>query len=117
MFNNVEVSVADLPGATLGLATHDSIVLDTNAAGHGWFIDATPLDDAEFNSGSQLSTLDTQPHMDLLTVVMHELGHVAGLHDLYDAAAEDDLMLGWLAAGQRKTSLAASLADGAFTEF
>ena len=45
---------------------------------------------------------------------MHELAHVAGLDDLHDADAEDDLMYGWLEAGVRKTSLAASLADAIF---
>jgi hypothetical protein len=47
---------------------------------------------------------------------MHELGHVAGLDDLYEADAKDDLMYGWLEAGQRRTSLAASLADEAFSD-
>jgi hypothetical protein len=41
--------------------------------------------------------------MDLLTVVMHELGHTAGLADLYDVGAEDDLMYAWLEAGERRT--------------
>jgi hypothetical protein len=40
--------------------------------------------------------------MDLLTVVMHELGHTVGLEDLYDAEAEDDLMYAWLEAGERR---------------
>lgn len=43
---------------------------------------------------------------------MHELGHLAGLPDLYDAEDEDDLMYGWLAEGTRKTSLA----DEAFAD-
>jgi hypothetical protein len=47
---------------------------------------------------------------------MHELGHVAGLEDLHDADAADDLMYGWLDAGVRKTSLAASLADAALAD-
>ena len=48
---------------------------------------------------------------------MHELGHVAGLEDLYDDDAEDDLMYGWLEPGVRQTSLEASLADEAFAQF
>ncbi len=114
---SIDVSIADLPGAALGLASSRSITIDANAAGHGWFIDATPLDDSEFESGSGLSTLDSRPRIDLLTVVMHELGHAAGLEDLHDPAFEDDLMFATLEAGVRKTSLEGSLADAAFGDF
>ncbi len=40
--------------------------------------------------------------MDLLTVAMHELGHLLGLADLHDADLEDDLMLATLAPNQTK---------------
>jgi hypothetical protein len=30
---------ADLSGAAIGQTTSDKITLDTNAAGHGWYID------------------------------------------------------------------------------
>jgi hypothetical protein len=95
------VSIADLPGAMLGLATGNVITIDTNAAGYGWFIDPTPQDDSEFSVPH--STFRTPHSMDLLTVVMHELGHVAGLADLYDVEAEDDLMYALLKAGERRT--------------
>lgn len=49
LFSSVQVSVADLPGATLRLATGSTIVIDVNAAGYGWFIDATLMDDSEFS--------------------------------------------------------------------
>jgi titin len=101
MFSIVQVSIADLPGATLGLATDTSIVIDVNAAGYGWYIDPTPLDDSEF--GLPHSAFRTPQSMDLLTVVMHELGHTVGLEDLYDVDAEDDLMYAWLEAGQRRS--------------
>jgi CSLREA domain-containing protein len=115
LYSNVEIAIADLPGATLGLATHNSITIDTNAAGHGWFIDNTPLDDSEFDAS--LTDSVAPRGMDLLTVVMHELGHVAGLDDLYDEDFEDDLMYGWLESGIRKSLLSASLADEAFAQF
>jgi hypothetical protein len=54
--------------------------------------------------------------MDLLTVVMHELGHTAGLADLYDVEAEDDLMYGWLEAGERRTAHEAAV-DSVFGSF
>jgi hypothetical protein len=81
------------------LATSDTITIDVDAAGYGWFIDVTPLDDSEYTN-----EVSTNPQtMDLLTVVMHELGHTAGLEDLYEVEAEDDLMYAWLEAGQRRT--------------
>ncbi len=118
-FYNVHVSVADLPGATLGLATGTSIVIDVNAAGYGWFIDSTPQDDSEFTVGESLrdshsaSRSAAATRMDLLTVVMHELGHTAGLTDLYDIESEDDLMYAWLQPGERRADTAA--VDSVFT--
>jgi hypothetical protein len=101
--------VADLPGATLGLATPRAITLDATAAGYGWFIDPTPLDDSEFSSGSRLSTLDSQLRMDLLTAVMHELGHTLGWDDLHGQDSQDDLMYEALAVGVRRTSFVAAV--------
>ena len=45
---NANVSLASLPSAELGLEYGNSIVIDTDAAGYGWFVDATPLQDEEF---------------------------------------------------------------------
>jgi titin len=106
--SSVSFAVADLPGATLGLATPGQITLDATAAGYGWFIDPTPLDDAEFsNLKSQIldsKSSDSQLRMDLLTAVMHELGHTLGWSDEYGADSADDFMHDVLALGQRRTS-------------
>ena len=64
------------------------IVIDVTAAGHGWFVDATPSDDAEFglfvSATEQIAPAGTEAagHIDLLTVLMHEFGHVLGRADL-----------------------------------
>lgn len=92
---NIAVDVDDLHGDLLGLAASDRIVIDQDGAGFGWFVDATPLDDDEFQDGGASETAST---MDLLSVLLHEQGHLLGLgHD------SSELMLEQLAAGTRRT--------------
>ncbi len=82
----VSFQIADLPGNLLGEEIGKTILIDRDAAGYGWFIDPTPQDDSEF---TQLSAdvLVARPqtaagqHADLLTTVMHELGHELGYAD------------------------------------
>jgi len=104
--SKVTFRIADLSGLTLGQAIQETILIDVNAAGYGWYVDSTPANDVEF--GLKLSELElmaagTSPafgRMDLLTVVMHELGHVLGFEDL-DPNAQN-LMSGTLDAGTRR---------------
>jgi hypothetical protein len=73
--HGIHVRIADLGGTTLGLTIGHTIWLDDNAAGWGWFVDPTPADDSEFTTpGDQ----GEQRHMELLTVLEHELGHLLG---------------------------------------
>jgi hypothetical protein len=82
----LEFVIADLPGNVLaGAAASGTIVVDVNAAGHGWFVDPTPLADEEFlrqmspsewRAGSGSPAADDA---DLLTAVMHEIGHLLRL--------------------------------------
>lgn len=39
---------------------------------------------------------------DLNTVVLHEFGHAAGLGDLYNSVCQDEVMYGYLSAGEEK---------------
>ena len=97
---NVDVRIADLPGARLGEASGTTITLDINAAGYGWFVDATPWDDAEFQSidGTRELTARTDSpaanRFDLLTAVMHELGHVLGYDHQDEGILQNELPLG-----------------------
>jgi hypothetical protein len=117
--SGVQVAIADLPGTILGWATDATIVLDVDAAGHGWFVDPTPAADEEFVAAGGRSSVALDPaavdRIDLLTVVQHELGHVAGLED---RESNDGLMSATLPVGLRRTvgtaEFDAALAAGAF---
>ena len=93
---NVEFQIVDLPGSQLGFTSGQHIWIDTNAAGHGWFVDATPDRDEEFHSAAHggliADEMDAQARFDLLTVVTHELGHALGYDDI-DAAADSQLLM------------------------
>jgi hypothetical protein len=90
---NVQIQIANLGGMTLGLASGNIITLDDDAAGWGWFVDRTPRSDSEFHrKGDQ----GEQNHMDLLTVLVHEVGHLLG-HE----HTEGGVMSGTLATGTR----------------
>jgi hypothetical protein len=94
----VQFVVTDLSHAALGevgLALNGVVQLDATAAGYGWFVDPTPASDSEFASGKPPAGID------LLTVVMHELGHELGLSDLDAATHPGDVMAEGLAPGVR----------------
>jgi subtilisin-like proprotein convertase family protein len=103
----VKVEVADLPGGMLGEATGKTIRIDRDAAGYGWFVDPTPGDDREFAALAASHTLTAQngtaaaQRADLLTAVMHEMGHVLG----YGDDLVGDLMNSVLPLGARRTAV------------
>jgi hypothetical protein len=104
--DNIAFAIEDLDGMTLGEARDGLIVLDLDAAGFGWFVDATPDDDSEFAIQVDADTLrargasDAFGAMDLLTVVSHEIGHLLGF-DHTDGPSGDELMDETLRAGVR----------------
>ena len=77
--SGIPLEIADLPDNVLGLALDDRILLDRDAAGRGWFVDPTPDVEEEFNPTGRAIALSAINRVDLLTVVLHELGHALGL--------------------------------------
>ena len=64
--DSAQVVVGSLPDDRLGVTLGGHILIDYNAAGHGWFTDGS--------LGARVET----GRMDLLTVVAHELGNSMG---------------------------------------
>ena len=102
LLESVSIEVVELPGAQLGMTGRATIWLDRDAAGHGWFVDDTPADDAEFEIRSlnpSLAKSQACDRIDLLTAVMHEMGHLLGrVH----SADGHDLLNETLSSGVRK---------------
>jgi hypothetical protein len=97
----VSFGIEDLGGRTLGLAGTTQVLIDDDAAGHGW------------NSGYETEQYDTET-IDLLTVVLHELGHTLGYGDLDAELAPGDLMAGTLSVGEQRDADSLFMGDELF---
>ena len=73
-FAGVTVVLGDLPGTLLALTAGSVITIDVDAAGWGWSTETTPVAD----------------RIDLVSVLLHELGHVLGLDDTISSGVMDE---------------------------
>ena len=94
LLRTIDVRLADLPSSYVGLAFRHEVWIDRDASGFGWFVDVTPSDDIEF------AGRNSPRGVDLLTVIVHELGHVLG-HE--HSHADDDVMAAAILPGVRRT--------------
>jgi hypothetical protein len=105
---SVSFEVADLPGWYLGEANGNRLRVDNNAGGNGWHVDASPESDAHFGTVTSPTRRYTDPagapagRIDLLTAVLHEMGHALGLEDSYLLQDGDSIMYGHLTKGERR---------------
>ena len=101
MLSGMHLQITDLGGLQLAQASSDgkTIYVDPTAAGHGWFVDTTAGQDQEFINGVGANAA-VVGKMDLLSVVMHEIGHQLGF-----AHGENGLMHDTLASGIRTAAL------------
>ncbi|HWQ11706.1 MAG TPA: Ig-like domain-containing protein, partial [Roseiflexaceae bacterium] len=105
LLDAARVTLADLEGGRLGETSGTTVRIDRDAAGWGWFVDTTPADDAEFAGGRAAASSLAHGRVDLLTAVLHELGHVLGRTHTTHASA---LMASELPTGVRRTPEAAA---------
>src|SRR5262249_40215896 len=94
-----DYEVGTLPAGILGETNVPGrrVTISADASGQGWFVDPTPLQDEEFAGGPAMGT------MDLLTAVLHEMGHLVGQPDVSSLTSPLDLMGDALAPGVRLT--------------
>lgn len=95
VLDSVSFQLTDLRNNAIGMQYGNTVYIDVNAAGNGWYVDP------------DTSTNESFQGMDLYTTVTHELGHVLGLSDVYMAANSDDIMYGYLHSGERRAMLSA----------
>jgi hypothetical protein len=114
---DLDFAVGDLGGRTLAVYANGVITIDSDAAGHGWFLDSTPFQAEEFTAGGQpwlfsaIAGGAAAGRYDLLSVLAHEMGHVIGLADTAGSVSSTRLMTGIIGAGERRVPSSGDIVD------
>lgn len=108
--DNINFSIADLAlnssvdTQAIAITQGNNIIIDSTAKGHGWFVDTTPLSHDEYSQDSSghsytaLTGTDSAERIDLLTVLIHEMGNVLGVSHRQD----NDVMTLRINLGERR---------------
>ncbi|MEI7908792.1 MAG: choice-of-anchor Q domain-containing protein [Verrucomicrobiota bacterium] len=111
VLRQLRFEAADLPDFRLGEAAGNLIRVSRNAGGNEWFVDSGATSDVMFGTVKSATLRYTDPaaaaagHMDLLTAILHEMGHALGLDDTYAMGERGSLMYGELTLGERRLPL------------
>jgi Putative Ig domain/Matrixin len=108
LLRSASITIGNLQGTgELADTANGKIVIDATADGDGWYIDKSPLANKGFTriTGTSQYVAKSGPaskEVDLLTVVMHEMGHILGLSDLDPSLYPNQLMTETLGVGIRR---------------
>jgi hypothetical protein len=114
-FDGVELAIGTLPGNRAADTSGKTITLSADAAGWGWLVDQDPLAMNGWDSTAlpevfqAASGSAADGKLDLLTVLLHELGHLLNLQDNQDPGS---VMDGAIDPGVRRLPLLDDIPDG-----
>ncbi|HLG15598.1 MAG TPA: HYR domain-containing protein [Blastocatellia bacterium] len=100
--------LGSLPDNKLAQSFGKRVRIDRTAADYGWFVDPTPFDELEFETVTGTAELEASERspafrrIDLLTVVMRQLGNALDKDNPYRQHRRRGLMLGTIDASQRR---------------
>ena len=100
--------MTDLPDGQLASANSTQVKIDATAAGYGWYVDLSPMEDSEFDipvRGKERQATEYSSafgQMDLLTVVMRQLGRALGREKLRLESPQGWLLQNTLSTGTRR---------------